>query len=410
MSGTVAVTGNVTMDTAVPLVAVAGSTTSVSVIIGNAVSFSLFSSVTGGYPPYTYSILSGTLPQGLTLNSSLGIVSGTTTALYSSANVVFVVRDYFNIQAATTVTVNFAVLNPTYSINYLVVAGGGGGGIGYGGSGGNGGGAGGVLAGAVSLTVGTDYTITVGAGGNGARGSAFTPPDPPVNGQPGVQSSITAPGFTTIASTGGGGGAGQGGGTNQPGGSGAGGPVNSATFGTATGSPGAYGVAGTQGYPGGRGDAAGFTSGGGGGAGGSGQAAAAPGSSAGAGGPGVVWPFNGTFYGGGGGGGGTNFGTPPITRPGAPGGAGGGGAGPTLSAGTPGCINTGGGGGGGGWPTAQAGTGVALPGGNGGPGVIILAVPTANYPGSAPGATITNPPAAPGMTVLRYASPGTYRA
>lgn len=410
MSGTVAVTGNVTMDTAVPLVAVAGSTTSVSVIIGNAVSFSLFSSVTGGYPPYTYSILSGTLPQGLTLNSSLGIVSGTTTALYSSANVVFVVRDYFNVQAATTVTVNFAVLNPTYSINYLVVAGGGGGGIGYGGSGGNGGGAGGVLAGAASLTVGTDYTITVGAGGNGARGSAFTPPDPPVSGQPGFQSSIIAPGFSTIASTGGGGGAGQSGVPNQPGGSGAGGGVLSATFGTAVGSPGAYGVAGTQGFPGGRGDAAGFVSGGGGGAGGSGLAAALPGSSAGAGGPGVVWPFNGTFYGGGGGGGGTNFGTPPITRPGGAGGSGGGGPGPTISAGTPGCINTGGGGSGAGWSAPLTPGSSALPGGNGGSGVIILAVPTPNYPGSAPGATITNPPAAPGMTVLRYASSGTYRA
>jgi hypothetical protein len=34
--------------------------------------------------------------------------------------------------------------------------------------------------------------------------------------------------------------------------------------------------------------------------------------------------------------------------------------------------------------------------------VVILAVPTSNYPGTATGATVTTPPAAPGMTVLTY--------
>jgi hypothetical protein len=32
-------------------------------------------------------------------------------------------------------------------------------------------------------------------------------------------------------------------------------------------------------------------------------------------------------------------------------------------------------------------------------------VPNANYPGSAAGATVTTPPAAPGMTVLTYTTP-----
>jgi hypothetical protein len=41
-------------------------------------------------------------------------------------------------------------------------------------------------------------------------------------------------------------------------------------------------------------------------------------------------------------------------------------------------------------------------GGRGGPGTVILAMATPNYPGSAPGATVSTPPAAPGYTVLTY--------
>jgi hypothetical protein len=43
--------------------------------------------------------------------------------------------------------------------------------------------------------------------------------------------------------------------------------------------------------------------------------------------------------------------------------------------------------------------------GAGGSGVVILAVPTPQYPGTATGATVTTPPAAPGMTVLTYTTP-----
>jgi hypothetical protein len=35
-------------------------------------------------------------------------------------------------------------------------------------------------------------------------------------------------------------------------------------------------------------------------------------------------------------------------------------------------------------------------------------MPTANYPGSAPGATVTTPPAAPGQTVLTFNSSGDF--
>jgi hypothetical protein len=49
-------------------------------------------------------------------------------------------------------------------------------------------------------------------------------------------------------------------------------------------------------------------------------------------------------------------------------------------------------------------------GGTGGSGTVILVIPTPSYPGSAPGATVTNPPAAPGATVLTYTTSSTYTA
>jgi hypothetical protein len=62
-------------------------------------------------------------------------------------------------------------------------------------------------------------------------------------------------------------------------------------------------------------------------------------------------------------------------------------------------LNTGGGGGGGG----LSGNNVA--GNTGGNGIIVLGVPTAIYPRVVTSnAAISNPPAAPGMTVLTYNS------
>jgi hypothetical protein len=49
-------------------------------------------SATGGVAPYTWSIASGTLPTGLSLNSSTGVISGTPTTLQTN-NVVFTVTD-----------------------------------------------------------------------------------------------------------------------------------------------------------------------------------------------------------------------------------------------------------------------------------------------------------------------------
>ena len=100
---------------------------------------------------------------------------------------------------------------------------------------------------------------------------------------------------------------------------------------------------------------------------------------------------------------------------GAPGGPGGGGAGSVTpgvnpsSYGIPGTPGTGGGGGGGA-NNSVPGTGANGYRGCGGPGVVIIAVPTPNYPGSAPGAAVSNPGSAPGMTVLTFTSSGTYVA
>jgi hypothetical protein len=73
-------------------------------------------------------------------------------------------------------------------------------------------------------------------------------------------------------------------------------------------------------------------------------------------------------------------------------------------------------------PPAAPGGGTGIGGGaaGGGPvnastvgaagatGSVFIAILTPQYPGTAPGATVSTPPAAPGYTVLRYTAPGTY--
>ena len=48
---------------------------------------------TGGTAPYTYSVASGSLPSGITLNASSGAVSGTPTTAGSYAGIVIRVTD-----------------------------------------------------------------------------------------------------------------------------------------------------------------------------------------------------------------------------------------------------------------------------------------------------------------------------
>lgn len=149
---------------------------------GTAYSYQLNASDDG---TLTYSVLSGTLPTGITLSSS-GLISGTCTGLYTTSNVTFRATDDNGLYADATfsISVNFpsvsggtltsdatyyyntftgngnlVISGATLTADVLIVGGGGGGGCGYG----SGGGAGQVAYGTnQSLTVGTK-SITIGA-------------------------------------------------------------------------------------------------------------------------------------------------------------------------------------------------------------------------------------------------------
>jgi hypothetical protein len=86
------------------------TTTAQSLTVGTAMAS--FSPLTpsGGATPYTYSVTSGTLPAGLSLNASTGAVTGTPSTTYTAANVVFSVQDANGVVAGTTSTVNFTVV------------------------------------------------------------------------------------------------------------------------------------------------------------------------------------------------------------------------------------------------------------------------------------------------------------
>lgn len=269
----------------------------------------------------------------------------------------------------------------TYSIEYLVVAGGAGGSLSNFATGGGAGGAGGYRSSVsgessgggasaespITVSVGSEYPITIGAGGASSTN--------------GSNSSLSG----IIISLGGGRGAGFNQHGASSGGSGGGGAYNS--------QPGGAGTAG-QGYAGGLSDTG--SGGGGGGAG----AVGGNGSSlriGGDGGVGVQSNITGTptYRAGGGGGGATSgYATPAV---GGTGGLGGGGNGGSATAGFPGTANTGGGGGG------PIGDSVSL-GGAGGSGVVII-----RYLGTpkATGGTITQ---AGGYTIHTFTSSGTFTA
>ena len=178
---------------------------------------------------------------------------------------------------------------PNYNVEYLVIAGGGGGG----GARGGGGGAGGYRTDTgISVSVGTSYTVTVGAGGTGGPGS--------VQGTSGGNSV-----FSSITSTGGGaGGTGFASSNNigLPGGSGGGGAVLGlpATGAGGSATPG-QGFAGASSQGGGEG----YSGGGGGGSSSAGTTGAGGNTPAGNGGAGTASSITGssvTYAGGGGGG------------------------------------------------------------------------------------------------------------
>ena len=316
----------------------AGALTSV----GASASVSITLAATGD-APVTYSLFSGTLPTGVTLNSTTGFLSGTSPAVSSSTTYNFTIRatDAQNqdTNRSFSLTVNSAV-----TVEYLVVAGGGSGGSK---TMGGGGGAGGVLNGNFLTSAGSTYTVTVGQGGAGKTGVDD-------GGASGANSV-----FATITAAGGGGGMGNYGVLptgSKNGGSGGGGG------GTAT--AGGTGIAG-QGNAGGLGRAGG----GGYGAGGGGAGAVGEDGQASRGGNGGVGQYFAQFtsagfpsgwYGGGGSGAADNNNGTTI--------ASGGGGLTSYGTGTAGhaVANTGGGG------ACGGGSGTAAPGGNGGSGIVII--------------------------------------
>jgi hypothetical protein len=241
----------------------------------------------------------------------------------------------------------------SYSVDFLVIAGGGAGAYGYGG----GGGAGGYRTSTQSVVKGTAITVTVGDGGAGSGGP----------GAVGSNSSISGTGLTTITSAGGGGGGQDNNGSNGGsggGGGGAGSPTSGGSGNTPSTSP-------SQGNNGGTGASApNYGGGGGGGAGAVGVNGT--GTVAGNGGAGTASSITGSSVtrAGGGGGGTYQGGT-----------AGSGGTGGGGDAGSAGTANTGGGGGAGIFPNNGL---------SGGKGVVILSLPIANYSNTTTGSpTVT---------------------
>jgi hypothetical protein len=331
----------------------------------------------------------------LTINPNSLNVRGATTSLLVNKERIGIVLTYVDAtqgwvatSGANTGTSSMAL--PTYTADFLVIAGGGGGGHDQGGGGGAGGyrasynseasGGGGSSEASLTFNSGIVYTVSVGAGGAGV--SSGTSND-------GVDSFLSGSDITTITSVGGGKGS-----LYNTSGAGVGGSGGGAAGGS---SAPAAGTA-NQGYGGGSGTT--YIGGGGGGAGAVGNNYS--GTTAGSGGAGASSTISGGSVTRGGGGGGAAAGSGGgATRYGGAGGAGGGGRGSVTgwSSDVDGTANTGGGGGGtwGGSPT-----------GSGGKGVVILRMLTSYYT-----ATTTGSPTETTLgtdTILTFNDTGSYTA
>ena len=302
-----------------------------------------------------YSVASGSsLPSGISINSSNGIISGTLPNISSNTTYNFTINASDGINTVPrlfSITSNYAI-----SFEYLMTGGGGGGGGGYNGGGG---GAGGLLYGTLLKTPGV-YNISIGSAGLGASNS--------FEGSSGANTSA----FSLIA-YGGGKGSGEqqnmsaSGSVNAEGGGSAGGRGHP-TYQAASATPAVSG----QGNIGGT-TASCCANGGGGGAGSVGGDGNSSSNLGGAGGIGIQSLITGTsvYYSGGGGGASRSSGT------GGTGGSGvGGNGGANGSGGNASSYGSGGGGGG-------AAGGVSN-GGNGSSGVLIIA-----YPSTDPALTIS---------------------
>jgi hypothetical protein len=365
----------------------------------------------------TYSVQSGSLPAGTSLNSSTGVISGDPTNVGSNTTSNFTLR-------ASTTNANadrdFSITvqpTPPYNMDYLVVAGGGAGG---GNHRAGGGGAGGYRNSynsetsgrnsssetALNVSAGTTLTVTVGAGGSMPDGNGAS-----VDGNAGNSSSIAGSGITTVTSNGGGGGAGYG--RNAPSGT-YGSGAGAGQF-TASAFSGSSGTAG-QGFDGGGANAGNAKQQGGCGGGASANGQTGGNNSAVYGGAGLSSSITGSAVTRAGGGGSGAYGSGGKGYGGAGGGAQGGwtdtshGAGYLQSAHggsssysfpASGTANTGGGGGG---QSGDRSYGTDY--GSGGSGVVILRMPTSNYSGTTTGSpTVTT---SGSDTILTFNASGSY--
>jgi hypothetical protein len=292
----------------------------------------------------------------------------------------------------TNVTINNTITTAaTYSVQALLIGGGGAGGAGEpnpGGDGGGGGGSGGVIQNNINLSIGTVYSIVIGAGGSGGSTTG------------GNGANTTFAGLTAY----GGGGGGDGNGTTPGFGGSGGGAGNEYSASTWSGGC-VYG----QGYPGGPSVSASTSWRGGSGGGGAGGFGTSRTSAAGGnGGSSISLAITGStvFYAGGGAGGacGTNGGGTGGNGFGVNQGGGGNGGSTGAVPGT-GTTNTGGGGGGG--VGHNVGTSYTY-GASGGSGLVILSIPTANYTGTKTGSpTVTT---SGSYTILTFTASGSYTA
>jgi hypothetical protein len=313
-----------------------------------------------------YSLISGSLPSGVNLNTSTGSITGTAPSPASDTTYTFSLRATDNAgNTSGDRSFSITVIGTNYTVQYLVVAGGGGGGS-YGG----GAGAGGYISSSYTASLGSSYSISVGGGGAGS-------PNHSTYGGNGSNSSISG-----IATAIGGGAGGRYSNAGLSGGSGGGGGGDAGTI------SGGSGTAG-QGNAGGAGAASFRRAGGGGGA----SAVGIGGDSTPHGGAGSQW-FNGNYYAGGGGGGGINGGS---AGSGGIGGGGNGLLGDPASPGGSGSANTGGGGGG-------SGGGNESDGGAGGSGIVVL-----RYAGSQRGSGGSYSSSG-GYSYHTFTSSGTYTA
>jgi hypothetical protein len=320
--------------------------------------FTLVATDPDGSGTITYSVVSGSLPNGASLDSNTGVISGFN-AVGSNTTSNFTVRATSSVGSTTqdrafSITVNapviqtftsngtFSVPSGVSSVNVLVVAGGG---AGHDNNSGGGGAGGLIYRAGFPVSPGGSVPVTVGPGGvgNNANGSNSA--------------------FGSLTAIGGGGGTqwaqGLPGNSGGSGGGGSGNPTGTsrAQGGSAT-QPGQPGDSGTYGFGNSGGAGAHVASGdggggGGGGAGGAGGVAPHPGSqpwgNGGNGGIGRQYDISGSnvYYAGGGGGGAGGSPAGNITlAPGGQGGGGTGGAAAYPAGGSPATFYGGGGGGG----------------------------------------------------------------